>query len=279
MLDQIKTIGLLGALALLMIAMGNALGPGYLEFFLLMALVTNVGAYFFSDKLALSMHGAQELSRGQAPELFAMVEELSQRAEIPAPRIYRIPSATPNAFATGRNPSNGAVAVTDGLLQHLSGREVRAVLAHELGHIANRDIFLSTVAAVLAGVIASLASAARWGMMFGGPRRRDDEGGGGLGVFVLMLLAPVAATVIQLGVSRTREFLADEAGARISGDPEALASALLRLESIGRQVPMQSDPATAALFIVRPREKSIFEKLFSTHPATEERVARLRAMR
>ncbi|MFL5353391.1 zinc metalloprotease HtpX [Archangium sp.] len=277
MKNQIKTILLLGVLSVVLLGIGAALGKGFLMGALVLSLAMNLGAYFFSDKLVLRMHGAQEVSPQQAPGLHRMVEELSRRAGLPKPRVFLMPEAQPNAFATGRDPEHGVVAVTTGLLQMLDEREVRGVLAHELAHIKNRDILVSTIAAAVASAVTYLAHAVGlFGSMFMGRDEDEGEGLSPLQTLALALVAPLAATVIQLGISRSREFLADETGAEISGDPEALARALAKLESGVARLPVEGRPATASLFIVSPFAgmQSILS-LFSTHPRTEERVRRL----
>jgi heat shock protein HtpX len=273
MKNQLKTIVLLGILSAALVALGNVVAPQYLSAFLLVALAMNVGAYFFSDRLVLAMHHAAEVGPAQAPGLHRVVAELAREAGIPKPRVFLIPEEQPNAFATGRNPRHGVVAVTQGILDLLTERELRGVLAHEIAHIKNRDILLSTIASVLASVITYMAHA----VGFLGGRRDDEEGGGSaLGGVLLALLAPFAATLIQLGISRSREYLADETGARLSGDPEALASALMKLERGAHAIPAAANPATASLFIVNPLAGvESFLRWFSTHPPIGERVDRL----
>jgi len=275
--NQLKTIVLLGALTALLVGMGGALAPGRLPLFVLLAMAMNVGAYFFSDRLVLRMHGARELAPGEGSRLREMVQALAVRAEIPMPRVFLIEDQQPNAFATGRNPRHGVVAVTTGLLDVLSPAEVRGVLAHELAHIRNRDILISTIAACLAGALTWAAHAVGF---LGGGSRDGEEDSSPLTGLALMIVAPLAATLIQLGISRSREYLADETGARISGDPLALARALERIEATAEMVPAQTaQPATASLFIVNPfTGGERMARLFSTHPATAERVARLRAL-
>ena len=274
--NQLKTVVLLGALSALLIGAGGVLAPGRMPVFLLLAVAMNVGAYFFSDRLVLRMHGARELAPDAAPQLHATVRELAMRAQMPTPRLFLIDDPQPNAFATGRNPRHGVVAVTQGLLQLLSPREVRGVLAHELAHIRNRDILVSTMAACVAGAITWAAHA----IGFFGSSRDDEEAPSPLATLAMALLGPLAATLIQLGISRSREFLADETGAVMSGDPRALAAALRRLEAASEMVPSASaHPATASLFIVNPLAGgSRLGRLFSTHPSTDERVARLEAL-
>ncbi|WP_437305633.1 zinc metalloprotease HtpX [Sorangium sp. So ce388] len=280
MKNQIKTILLLGVMSAILVSIGGALGPGYLVLFGVLALAMNLGAYFMSDCIVLAMHRAAEVSPDEAPGLHRMVEELAQRAEIPKPRIYVIPDAQPNAFATGRNPEHGVVAVTEGIVQLLSARELRGVLAHEIAHIKNRDILVSTIAAAFASGITWIAHAVSFASLFGGGQSDDEEGGSPLGGLALAIVAPIAATLVQLGISRSREYMADEVGARLCGDPEALASALSKLERGVELVPSEAArPATASLFIVSPLAgASSLLKWFSTHPTTEERVSRLMAM-
>ncbi|EPR43103.1 protease htpX [Desulfovibrio sp. X2] len=279
MTSQLKTALLLGALTAIILLIGQAMGgrSGLMIAFVL-ALVMNVGSYWFSDKIVLSMYRARELAPEDAPGLHAMVEDLARNAGIPKPRLVIIPQQAPNAFATGRNPQNAVVAVTEGIVRTLSPEELRGVLSHELGHVLNRDILIQTVAAVLASVIMVLASIARWSAIFGGFSGRDDEGGNPLALIAMALFAPLAATLIQMAISRSREFLADATGARISGTPLALASALGKLEASSRRVPLQANPSTENMFIVSPFSGASLGRWFSTHPPTEERIARLRAM-
>ncbi len=277
MKNQINTIVLLGLLSVVLIGIGGALGKGFLLISLVLSLAMNLGAYFFSDRLVLAMHGAQEVSPAEAPGLHKMVEELSQRAGIPKPRVFMMHEAQPNAFATGRNPEHGVVAVTTGILQVLDQRELRGVLAHELAHIKNRDILVSTIAAAVASAVTYMAHAVgMFGSMFLGRDEDGDEGLSPLQTLALALVAPIAATLIQMGISRSREYLADETGGEISGDPEALARALRKLEAGAMALPVEGRPATASLFIVSPFAgmQSVLS-LFSTHPRTEERVRRL----
>ncbi len=275
MSNQIKTLLLLGGLSALLIAVGGALGPDFLTYAVVVAAVMNLGAYFFSDRIVLASQHAQEVTAEQAPELHALVAELAQEAGIPKPRVYLIPEAQPNAFATGRSPKHGVVAVTQGILQVLDERELRAVLAHELSHVKNRDVLISSVAATVAAAVSYIAHVAG----FFGSSRRNGDGPGALESLLLLLVAPVAATLIQFGISRSREFEADHSGATLSHDPEALAQALEKLEGGVRAVPSQVQPAMASLFIVNPfGGMRNVARLFSTHPPTEERVRRLRAM-
>lgn len=275
MKNQLKTLLLLGALSTLLVGAGAVVGPGWAYGALALALVLNAGAYFFSDRVVLAMHGARELAPDEAPRLHAIVEELARSAGIPKPRVMRLTDPGANAFATGRNPSRGVVAVTDGLLRLLDEREVRAVLAHELAHIKNRDILVSSIAAVLAAALTWLAHGVQAMALFG---HHEGEGRGSGGLLVA-LVAPFAGILLQLGVSRSREYLADAEGARISGDPLALASALEKLEQAGQAAPAESEPATSSLFIVNPLAgaRGVLS-LLSTHPRTAERVRRLRRM-
>lgn len=280
MKNQIKTIFLLGVLSALLVALGGAFGRGTLYAAVLFAGAMNLAAYFFSDRLVLAMHRAQPIDEVEAPRLHAIVRELARRAGIPKPRVYLIPTYQPNAFATGRNPEHAVVAVTHGILDVLSERELRAVLGHEIGHVKNRDILVASVAATIAAAVSYLAQVLQFSLLFGGGRDREGEGGSALGGLFAILVAPLAATLVQLGISRSREFLADERGAQLSGDPEALASALRKLEHGARRVPVAVEPATASLFIVNPLAATggSLLRLFSTHPSTEERVARLMEM-
>jgi heat shock protein HtpX len=280
MKNQLKTIALVGALAALVVGVGGALAPGHIYLFAGLALLMNVGAYFFSDKIVLRMHRAEEVSRERSPELYDMVDELAKNAQIPTPRVFIIPDEQPNAFATGRNPAHGVVAVTKGIMRILSPRELRGVLAHEMAHIKNRDILLSSIAAVLVSFVTSVAHMLSFAAFFGGGRSEDEEGGSAGGGLLIALVAPIAATLVQLGISRAREYQADKIGAEISGDPEALANALLKLERGSQVIPAENpQPATASMFIVNPLAGAgSVMQLFATHPATEERVRRLNDM-
>jgi heat shock protein HtpX len=239
----------------------------------------NFGSYWFSDRIVLAMYGAQPIQESQAPDLYRVVRRLTSKAGIPMPRVYLIPSDTPNAFATGRSPEHAAVAVTEGIMRMLDEDELEGVLAHELSHVKNRDTLIMTIAATLAGVITYLAHMAQWAAIFGGGRRDDDEGGGGaLGALLMAILAPIAAMLIQLAISRAREFQADASGAHLAGRPWGLAKALEKLDMASKVAPMQATPATAHLFIVNPLRGGGLLTLFSTHPPIPERIARLRAM-
>ncbi len=278
MKNQMKTILLLGVLSAILIGFGGLLGRQWVIGFAILAFAMNIGAYFFSHKIVLKMHGAQPIEQHQAPRLYATVHELAMRAGLPMPKLYLIPSMQPNAFATGRNPEHGVVAVTEGIMQLLSERELRGVLAHELAHIKNRDILVSTIAAAVAGAISFIGNMLQWTAIFGGSS--DDDAPNPIAALVLAIVAPIGATLVQLGISRSREYLADETGARICGDPEALASALEKLERASYVVPAATaTPATASLFIVNPFSGTRgFVSLFSTHPPMDERIRRLRGM-
>ncbi|MBG3876255.1 zinc metalloprotease HtpX [Desulfovibrio oxamicus] len=281
MTSQIKTAMLLALLSGIIIVLGGAMGGKTgIMIALILALVMNVGSYWYSDKIVLSMYGAQEVSQQDAPMLHAMVEELAARAGIPKPRVCVIPEDAPNAFATGRDPAHGVVAVTHGIMRILSPEELKGVLAHEIGHIANRDILVQTVAGVLASVIVSVANMMQWAAIFGFGRSDDEEGGTSPLVAILMaIVAPIAASLIQFAISRSREYLADETGARLAGNPLYLAGALAKLQAWSQKVPMQhGSQATAHMFIVNPFSGASMASLFSTHPPMEERIARLQAM-
>jgi heat shock protein HtpX len=257
---------------------GDTLGGGQgLVLALAFALIMNFGSYWFSDKLVLRINGAQALDETDAPELFRMVRELAHGAGIPMPALYVISSDTPNAFATGRNPSHAAVAVTSGIVRVLSPGELRGVIAHELGHVVHRDTLISAVAATMAGVIMMVARMAYWGALLGGGRR-DNDNGGPLAALAMMLLAPVAALLIQMAISRSREFGADAFSAQLTHDPLGLASALEKIAVGVQRIPMHASPATAHLFIMNPLGGQRLAGLFSTHPPTEERIRRLRAL-
>jgi heat shock protein HtpX len=282
MANLMKTGVLLAALTVLLVLIGGALGGqhGMLLAFVL-AMVMNFGSYWFSDRIVLAMYGAQPVDEAQAPALHRIVRTLATRAGIPMPRVYIIAQETPNAFATGRSPQHAAVAVTEGILRVMSEEELEGVLAHELSHVQNRDTLIMAIAATLAGTITYMAHMAQWAMIFGGGRRDSDEdsgGGGVIGGLLMIVLAPLAATLIQLAVSRSREFQADASGAQMAGQPWGLAKALEKLDMASRMAPMQATPATAHLFIVNPLTGGGWTTLFSTHPPIAERVARLRAM-
>jgi len=284
MMNRFKTTLLLSLLTVLLVFMGGAIGgQGGMLIAFVMAAVMNFGSYWFSDKLVLRMYNAQEITRADNPAFYEMVERLASRAGLPMPKVYIIPDQSPNAFATGRNPQHAAVAATEGILRILSPEELEGVMAHELGHVKNRDILISTIAATFAGAISMIGSMLQWGAMMGAGRGDDEEGGGigGLvGSLAMAILAPIAAMLIQMAVSRSREYLADATGAQISGRPQSLASALAKLQNASQAIPMQeARPATAHMFIVNPLTGGGLMSLFSTHPPMEERIARLQAMR
>jgi heat shock protein HtpX len=275
--NTFKTAFLLTLLTLLLMFIGRLFGgQNGMLLALAFAAVMNFVSYFYSDKIALRMYRAQPVTREQLPRAYAAVERLTQKIGIPMPKIYVIPNESPNAFATGRNPQHASVAVTQGILNLLTDEELEGVLAHELGHVNNRDILISSVAATVAGAITMLASMARWGMLFGGFGGRDDrDRGGGIGALLMLFLAPVAASLIQLAVSRSREYQADATGAHFTGNPYALASALSKLDAYSRRLPMQATPSTAHLFIIQPFLGMTFGSLFSTHPPIAKRIERL----
>jgi heat shock protein HtpX len=266
------------ALTVLLVFAAQVLGgTGWMIGAFVFALAMNGFSYWFSDKLVLRMYRAEEVSEAGAPELYGVVGDLAMRANLPMPRVYVIPSDAPNAFATGRNPSHAAVAVTRGTLRMLSREELAGVMAHELAHVKNRDILIGTVAATIAAAISLLANIAQFAMIFGGGRR-DNNGGGILGLLAMMIVAPIAAALIQMAISRSREYEADKTGAEISGNPLWLASALGKLDMASKRVTVGASPATAHMFIVNPLRGGAIASLFSTHPPMEERISRLEAM-
>ena len=275
--NTFKTAFLLTLLTLLLMFIGRAFGgQSGMLLALGLAAVMNFISYFYSDKIALAMYRAQPVTREQLPRAYAAVERLTQKIGIPMPKIYVIPNESPNAFATGRNPGHASVAVTQGILDLLNDEELEGVLAHELGHVNNRDILISSVAATVAGAITMLASMGRWAMMFRGMGGdREERGGGGFGALLMLILAPIAASLIQLAVSRSREYQADATGAHFTGNPYALASALSKLDAYSRRVPMQATPSTAHLFIIQPLLGMNLGSLFSTHPPIAKRIERL----
>ncbi len=283
MINQFKTILLLGGLTGLVLAVGFYLGgQGGALVALIFSAAMNMGSYWFSDKLVLSMYGAKEIPREQNPKLHQMLEDLSQKAGLPKPRLYMVEMPVPNAFATGRNEHHAVVAVTSGILSLLSDEELRGVLAHEISHIKNRDILVSSIAATLAGAISYLAQMAYFAGVFSGRSSDERDGGNAFGAMALMILTPIIATLLHLAVSRSREYLADQTGSDISKDPRALAEALKKLHGFSQARPLIGQPkheATAHLFIVNPFKPSFLMSLFSTHPPMEERVKRLEAMR
>ena len=283
-MNTLRTTILLAVLTALLIWIGDMLGGRQGAIIaLVLAGGMNFFSYWFSDKIVIKMYGGQEVTAQDDPELYGLVQDLAQRAGLPMPKVYVLPQDTPNAFATGRNAEHAAVAVTDGIRRILNKRELTGVLGHELTHVKNRDILVSTIAATLAGAISYLAQMAQWAMIFGGNRDRDEEGGGNIfGLIVMMIVAPIAAMLIQMAVSRSREYGADEGGAKITGDPLALASALKKLHMGAQNIPLEANNATANatahMFIVNPLTGHGLASLFSTHPPMEERIARLEAM-
>ncbi len=278
-MNTMKTFILMAGLTVLLVLVGKWLGgqSGMILAFMI-AMGMNFFSYWFSDKIVLKMYGAREIGPSDAPQLYSLVQELAIRAELPMPRVYIIEGDQPNAFATGRNPEHGAVAVTEGILRILSREELAGVIAHELGHIKNRDILIGSVAATIAGAISMIANMAHWALIFGGRSSDDEEGGNPIGALLMIILAPIAAMLIQMAISRSREYLADEAGARFSGNPNYLASALRKLQMASQRIPMEAKPATAHMFIVNPLSGGGLVNLFSTHPPIEKRIERLQNM-
>lgn len=280
-MNGLKTMALMVTLTLLLIFVGAALGGrSGMTIALVIAFGMNFITYWFSDKIVLKMYRAQQVTESEAPELFGVVRRLAQKAGLPMPRVYIINEEQPNAFATGRNPKNGAVAVTTGIMRILSREELEGVIAHELAHIKNRDILVGTIAATIAGAISYLAQMAQWAMIFGGGRSDEDgEHSSPIATIVMMIVGPIAALLVQMAISRSREYGADAGGARIAGNPRYLANALKKLQMASQKIPLQANPATSHMFIVNPLRGGGLLKLFSTHPPVEERVARLEAMR
>lgn len=280
-MNMIKTTFLLTLLTLLLVAMGGAIGgqSGMIIAFLI-AGGMNFFAYWNSDKIVLKMYNAREVTRADSPDFYGIVENLARKANMPMPKVYVIPSDSPNAFATGRNPQNAAVAATTGIMRILTREELEGVMAHELAHVMNRDTLISTIAATFAGAISMLGSMLQWATIFGMGRGNDEEGGGSmLGGLAMAIIAPIAAMLIQMAVSRSREFMADADGARLCGNPKALARALQKLQQSATAAPMEeATPATSHMFIINPITATRLANLFSTHPATEDRIARLVAM-
>jgi heat shock protein HtpX len=278
-MNATKTIMLMALMTALLVFVGNLLGgqSGMIMAFVI-AIVMNFGSYWFSDKIVLKMYGGQELTQADSPELFQMVQELTQRASLPMPKLYVIRGDQPNAFATGRDPEHAAVAVTEGITRLLSRDELRGVLSHELTHVKNRDTLVGTIAATMAGAISMIAQMGYMTAVFGGGRSSDSREGGGIGGLLMVLVAPFAAMLIQMAISRSREFMADEGGATMSGSPILLANALRKLQTGAHQIPMNASPSTAHMFIVNPLSGGGLARLFSTHPPMEERIARLEAM-
>jgi len=280
MSNVFKTAMLLAVLTAMLVLIGGAIGGRHgMLIALVFAFVMNFVSYWWSDRIVLAMYGAQEVSEAQAPELSSMVRRLATKAGVPMPRLYIIPSEQPNAFATGRNPAHAAVAVTEGIMRILDNEELEGVLAHELSHVLNRDVLIYTIAATLAGAITYLAHMAQWAAFMGGGRNNDDDAPSPVAMIAMAVIAPIAAMLVQLAVSRSREFHADATGARLAGRAYPLAKALEKLDMAAHAIPMNANPATAHLFIVNPLSGQMLAKLFSTHPPMEERIARLRAMR
>jgi len=278
-MNTLKTTFLMALLTVLLVTAGGALGgEGGMIVAFIFALVMNGVSYWFSDKIVLRMYGAKEIGPEESPKLHRIVQELTLRAKMPMPKLYLIPQEAPNAFATGRDEQHAAVAVTEGILRILDEAELRGVLAHELSHIKNRDILVGTIAAAMAGAISMLANIAHWGMIFGGRGSNDREGGHPIVALAMIIIAPLAAMLVQMAISRSREFGADATGAAISGDPLSLANALRKLQLGAERIPMEANPATAHMFIVNPLTGGGLMTLFSTHPPMEERIRRLEGM-
>lgn len=277
-MNNLKTMILMVTLTLMLVAIGGMLGgKSGMTFALIVAFGINFFSYWFSSKIVLRMYGAKEVKESEAPELYEIVRRLSYKAGIPMPKVCIIPSDQPNAFATGRNPKNGVVAVTTGIMRILTKEELEGVIAHELAHIKNRDILVGTIAATIAGAISYLAQMAQWAMLFGG-RHDDEDRGNPVVAIIMMIVGPIAALLVQMAISRSREYGADTSGARISGNPLYLANALKKLHYASQKIPMDANPATAHMFIVNPLSGDGFLRLFSTHPPIEERIKRLHNM-
>ena len=275
MANNIKTVFLLGLMTGLILFIGSFWGENGLTIALIMSIVMNFGSYFFSDKIALKMSGAVPASREEAPRLYSMLEFLCSRNGMPMPKIYTIPEDSPNAFATGRDPAHASVAVTQGAMRLLSDEEMQGVLAHEISHVKNRDILISSIAATLAGIIMWIANMARFAAFFGGGARDRDDSDNALAGLFTIIVAPIAAMVIQLWISRTREYQADASGAETVGNPYGLASALQKLEAYSKRIPMEASPSTAHMYIVKPFGGGSLMNLFSTHPPIQKRIERL----
>ncbi len=276
--NQIKTTFLLAVMTVFILLIGQILGGRQgLIIALVFAAGMNFVSYWYSDKIVLRMYKAREVTPGQAPEIYSIVQDLARKADLPPPKVYIIPQESPNAFATGRNPEHAVVAVTEGLLKLMDREELAGVLGHELGHVKNRDILIGSIAATMAGAIMMLASIARWSAIFGG-KSDDDEGMGGFGLIIVSILAPIAAVLIQTAISRSREYLADASGARFSGNPDGLARALEKLGNYSTRIPANANPSTAHMFIVNPLSGQKLMSLFSTHPPLEDRISRLRGI-
>jgi heat shock protein HtpX len=278
-MNMLKTTFLMGLLTVLLVIIGGAIGGrGGMTFAFIMAGGMNFFSYWFSDKIVLSMYGARQIEEQDDPRFYGIIRQLALGAGLPMPKVYLIDSETPNAFATGRNPEHAAVAATSGILRILNEEELAGVMAHELAHVKNRDILISTLAATFAGAITYLAHMAQWAAIFGGGRSDDDEGGGIFGTMLMAILAPIAAMLIQMAISRSREYGADAGGASICHNPLSLANALQKLEMANQRIPMAATPATAHMFIVNPLTGGGLMSLFSTHPPMAERIARLQEM-
>jgi heat shock protein HtpX len=279
-MNTIKTIALMVGLMMLLVFVGGAFwGRNGMILFFGFGMVLNLVNYWFSDKIVLAMYGAKEVTETEAPVLYSVTRELASRGQMPMPKVYIIPSGGLNAFATGRNPNHAAVAATEGLIQALNREELAGVMAHELSHVRNRDILIGTIAAAIAGAISMVANIAQWGLIFGGyGGRRDDDRGGGIGAILMIILAPIAALLIQMAISRSREYQADASGARLCGNRRSLANALRKLQMGTTRAPMDANPATAHMFIVNPLRGGGIMSWFSTHPPMEDRIARLESM-
>lgn len=279
-MNTIKTAALMIGLMVLLVFVGGALwGRNGMFLFFGIGMIMNLVNYWFSDKIVLRMYGAKQVTDKEAPVLYSVTRELASRGQMPMPKVYIIPSGGLNAFATGRNPKHAAVAATEGLIHTLSREELAGVMAHELSHVQNRDILIGTIAAAIAGAISMIANIAQWGLIFGGyGGRREDDRGGGIGAILMIILAPIAALLIQMAISRSREYQADASGARLCGNPRSLANALRKLQMGTLRAPMDANPATAHMFIVNPLRGGGMMSWFSTHPPMEERIARLESM-
>ena len=281
-MNTLKTTLLMTVLTVLLVLVGKFIGGnGGMIFAFVFAIAMNLGSYWFSDKIVLAMYGAKEITSEQNPTIFEIVQDLTTRAGLPMPRIYMIQSEQPNAFATGRDPQHAVVAVTDGIMRLMPKNEIRGVIAHELAHVKHRDILISSIAATIAGAITMLANLAEWAMIFGGfggGGSSDDERGNPIAALVMIIVAPLAAMLVQMAISRSREYDADKGGSEISGDPMSLAHALRRLENAKQEIPMKATPATAHMFIVNPLSGKSLRNMFSTHPPIEDRIARLEEM-
>ena len=280
-MNRMKTFMLMAGLTALFAVIGKALG-GQTGMFIAfgLALAMNFSSYWFSDKIVLKMYRAQEVSEHEQPALYSMVRSLATRANLPMPKVYVIPGEQPNAFATGRNPEHSAVAVTEGIMRILDRDELAGVIGHELAHIKHRDILIGTIAATIAGAISMIANMAQWAMIFGAGRSDDEEGQNPIAMLVSIIVAPIAAMLIQMAISRSREYMADEEGARIAGNPRYLSNALRKLHMASQQIPLTATPATAHMFIVSPFSGGgALLSLFSTHPPMEKRIARLESLR